>query len=193
MIRSMSPDAGQRADAQANRTAVIDAAIELLTDNPDASMQEIADHSGLGRTTVYRHFPSREKLYEALIEMVLERSTAEVQEITESGMDPAATMRVVGRKNVELGLRYRFLYPHQELTRPVIRARTREGDRALSLYLENAQAQGDVGTGLSVVWLTAATLTLTMAMVVEVLGGRLEREDAGEILGETLVATIGAA
>ncbi len=188
----MCPDGIQRADAQANRQAVIDAAIDLLTGNPDANMQEIADHSGLGRTTVYRHFPSREKLFEALIEVVLERSTAEVKEITDSGMDPASTMRAVGRKNVELGLRFRFLYPHQDLTRPAIRTRTREGDRAVSLYLEGAQARGEVPKALSVVWMTAATLSLTMAMVIEVLAGRVEREEAGEILGETLVAAIGA-
>lgn len=187
----MCPEGGLRADAQANRQAVIDSAIDILTRNEDASMQEIADHSGVGRTTVYRHFPSRENLLETLMGEVMTRSTAEIEKITATGMDPASTMRAVARRNVELGVRFRFLYDHQEVTKPVIQARTRDGDTAMSGYLESAQRRGEIIDGLTVAWITATLMSLSMAMVAEVLAGRIEREEAGEILGETLVAVIG--
>src|SRR3954468_15735402 len=59
-----------RADARRNRSAVLDAGARLLAERPTASMQEIADASGVGRTTVYRHFPAREDLIEALVSQV---------------------------------------------------------------------------------------------------------------------------
>jgi AcrR family transcriptional regulator len=70
------PIAGQstRSDARRNRDTVITAAIDLLGENPNASMQEVAAASGLGRTTVYRHFPSRETLLVSLFERVVEEA-----------------------------------------------------------------------------------------------------------------------
>ena len=69
----MEHQGGQRRDAVANRQAVIDAAAVVLTENPDAGIAEIAEHTGLGRTTVYRHFANREALFEGLVEEVLSK------------------------------------------------------------------------------------------------------------------------
>ncbi|MGI5440477.1 TetR/AcrR family transcriptional regulator [Streptomyces shenzhenensis] len=49
--------AGQR-----TRSAILDAAARVLGRQPDAAMAEIADEAGVGRATLYRHFPTRESL-----------------------------------------------------------------------------------------------------------------------------------
>ena len=41
---------------------MIDASLDLLAEQPNATMGAIAELSGLGRTTLYRHFPSRDEL-----------------------------------------------------------------------------------------------------------------------------------
>jgi AcrR family transcriptional regulator len=59
------PQAGrpaQRADAELNRSRILDAARESLADSGDASMQSIAKRAGIGQGTMYRHFPTREAL-----------------------------------------------------------------------------------------------------------------------------------
>ena len=66
----------RRRDARRNREAVIDAAIEVLAQRPDASTEEIADASGVARTTVYRHFPTRDDLFRAMFERAVEYSWA---------------------------------------------------------------------------------------------------------------------
>ncbi len=65
------PPAGQlplprRSDALANVARIVQAAAELLERDPDVSTGEIAQHAGVGRSTLYRHFETRESLVEAV-------------------------------------------------------------------------------------------------------------------------------
>ena len=61
------PDAG-RADARRNRVWVLDTAVRAFADHGlDVSLGEIARQAGVGTGTVYRHFPSKEILLEAVV------------------------------------------------------------------------------------------------------------------------------
>jgi AcrR family transcriptional regulator len=61
------PARGQRADARRNRERVMNAAREQFTAHGlDAQMDQIARAAGVGVGTVYRHFPTKETLIEAL-------------------------------------------------------------------------------------------------------------------------------
>lgn len=65
-----------RADAERNRTRILDHAAKLLAADPDASMVQIAEASGVGRATLYRHFASREEVIEALRDRAFGRAQA---------------------------------------------------------------------------------------------------------------------
>lgn len=52
----------RRADAEQNYGRIVEAAVRLLKDAPDVSIDEVAAAAGLGRATVYRHFRSRSEL-----------------------------------------------------------------------------------------------------------------------------------
>lgn len=57
-----------RADAQRNRARVLDAAENVLSrDGLSASMRAIANDAGVGLGTIYRHFPTQEALYHAIL------------------------------------------------------------------------------------------------------------------------------
>ena len=57
----------QRADASRNRDALLAAAREVFADKGnDASLEEIARRAGVGVGTLYRHFPKRIDLVEAI-------------------------------------------------------------------------------------------------------------------------------
>ena len=63
------PCRGQRADARRNRERVLLAARKLFAAHGlDAQMERVAHDAGVGVGTVYRHFPHKEDLLEALIE-----------------------------------------------------------------------------------------------------------------------------
>lgn len=61
------PDGRLRRDAERNRRRLIQAAGELLRKHGlDTPLDEIARRAGVGNATLYRRFPTREELYEAV-------------------------------------------------------------------------------------------------------------------------------
>jgi AcrR family transcriptional regulator len=52
----------KRSDALHNRDAILAAALQALTESPDASLNAIARRAGVANATLYRHFPTREEL-----------------------------------------------------------------------------------------------------------------------------------
>src|SRR6267143_267009 len=52
----------KRSDARRNRDAILAAALEALTESPDASLNAIAKRAGVANATLYRNFPTREEL-----------------------------------------------------------------------------------------------------------------------------------
>ncbi|RSM74893.1 TetR family transcriptional regulator [Actinoplanes sp. ATCC 53533] len=55
----------RRADARLNAEKIVQAAVSCLGRSAEASMNDIAQEAGVGRVTLYAHFPSREALVEA--------------------------------------------------------------------------------------------------------------------------------
>jgi AcrR family transcriptional regulator len=57
-----------RADARRNRERIMASGRELFArEGPNAQMDEIAAHAGVGIGTVYRHFPTKEALLTAMV------------------------------------------------------------------------------------------------------------------------------
>ncbi|GAA4982812.1 TetR/AcrR family transcriptional regulator [Actinopolymorpha pittospori] len=57
-----------RADARRNRARVLDAAESVFAaDGLSAAMEDIARTAGVGVGTIYRHFPTKDALFEAII------------------------------------------------------------------------------------------------------------------------------
>jgi AcrR family transcriptional regulator len=81
-----SPVRPRRADARRNRDRVLEAAsAAFAAEGWDASLDEIARRAGVGAGTVYRHFPTKEALFEAV---VLDRVGALVEEARGLSVDP---------------------------------------------------------------------------------------------------------
>jgi AcrR family transcriptional regulator len=71
----------QRSDARRNREAILEAARERFgKEGLACGIDEVAQSAGVGVGTVYRHFPNKEALIEALIEDRFERLAARAKE-----------------------------------------------------------------------------------------------------------------
>jgi AcrR family transcriptional regulator len=79
----------QRADARRNRTKVIEAAMAAFAEyGLDAQMDDIARRAGLGVGTLYRHFPTKDALVQALVVDHMTRMAGRGREVLEQAGDP---------------------------------------------------------------------------------------------------------
>jgi AcrR family transcriptional regulator len=72
------------------RDRILDVALDVLGENPDAGMGEIAAAAGVVRRTVYDHFPSRLDLVRTLTERAVTEMTAVLAEVNASGAEADA-------------------------------------------------------------------------------------------------------
>ena len=90
-----------RADAVRNRERVLEAAkIVFSAGGKEASLDAVARQAGVGIGTLYRHFPTREALYEAVYRREVEH-LADLAETLKNGPSPSQALRVWLRSNVE--------------------------------------------------------------------------------------------
>src|SRR5271154_238961 len=82
-----------RADAVRNRERVLEAAkVVFSAGGPDASLKAVARHAGVGIGTLYRHFPTREALFEAVYRHEVEQLT-ELAEQLKAEASPVEALR----------------------------------------------------------------------------------------------------
>lgn len=90
-----------RKDAQRNREQLLSAAQAVFSaGGGDASLEAVARRAGVGIGTLYRHFPTREALFEAVYRREVEQ-LAELSEQLTAGIAPVAALRLWLRSNVE--------------------------------------------------------------------------------------------
>lgn len=197
-------DGPLRADARRNRDAVLGAAIRVLSERPDASMREVAEASGVGRTTVYRHFPQRDDLVRALFRRVFEDAHELTKRHVRAGRgawaadaggpdaDALEVLVALTAAFADLGARYRFLGVHRELEHEQLQALSAEhGVEPLASYLADAQARGQVRNDLSVPWMMDVIHGLTMMAAQHVRVGAGTPEQLRPMLAATVRGALG--
>jgi len=90
-----------RADRLRNRERVLEAAKAVFgAGGPDRSLEAVARHAGVGIGTLYRHFPTREALFEAVYRREVDQ-LADLAEHLRAGADPVEALRRWMHANVE--------------------------------------------------------------------------------------------
>ena len=82
-----------RTDAQRNRERILEVAKEAFTrSGANTSLDDIAKEAGVGPGTLYRHFPTREALLEAVYRTEMEKLAAAEQKFAEQ-LPPVEALR----------------------------------------------------------------------------------------------------
>jgi AcrR family transcriptional regulator len=91
------------------RDRILDVALAVLGENPDAGMGEIASAAGVVRRTVYDHFPSRLDLIRTLTDRAVNEITAVLTEVNASGTAADAAWAEFVARLWPVAHRYRVL------------------------------------------------------------------------------------
>ena len=171
--------ANQRADAQRNRARILAATATAIRKNPDASVGDIAAEAGMGRVTVYGHFPTRAELIEAALVDSLERGEDVLSGVSLDGDPVEAFQRLVSSSWVLVDRSRALLAAAQkELPASRIREMHEKAESRMHGLLERGHAEGAFRTDLPVSWLLTTTHVVMNGAAEEVRAGRLDPEDA---------------
>jgi TetR/AcrR family transcriptional repressor of lfrA len=143
MSVSQSHDGGARSRT---RKAILDAAMSVLADNPNASLGDIAAAAEVGRSTLHRYFAERADLLAALARHVHQLSNAAIEH-AEPDCGPAVeALRRVVECQLDLGPIVPFIFNEPTINAdPELAALLDTGDEVIVDVLNRAATRGSAG------------------------------------------------
>lgn len=148
-----SPARRPRADAIRNRERLLEAAKAVFSvGGPDASLEAVARSAGVGIGTLYRHFPTREALFEGVYRREVEQ-LSDLSEALKGEASPCEALRRWLRANVE------FVATKKGMSTALAIAASSSSEltafsfdrltRAVGSLLERAAAAGEIRSDIS--------------------------------------------
>lgn len=193
-VLSRFGDRSARADARRNAWRLLDAAAELLAADPLVSLERVAAHAGVSRTTLYHHFPSREALLDALTDRSVGEVCAALESArpTEGAADEAmhralkSTWQVVGRYRGLVSINPR------RLGRDELRRRLEPALEPVRSLIVRGQRSGVFDPELAPDWLLGLLTDMIHAASAQITAGTMDATTAERTLLRSASAVLRA-
>lgn len=131
-----------RADAVRNRELLLDAAVEIILElGAEPPLDAIARRADVGIGTLYRHFPDRDALINAVARHALERSNDAAEKALADAPDGFTALRRYMHAAVDLGVGVlNLIYP--QITAPDWAEQRKQSGAALEGILDRGKQEG---------------------------------------------------
>jgi AcrR family transcriptional regulator len=192
-MATAAPRPRRRADAQRSIARIVTAARACLGQDPDATIDDIAKTAGVGRMTLYGHFPNRAELVEAALVDALRVGEETLSDVDLSGDARDALTRLL-QSSWSLVAESATLLQAAQGVLPagrLLQLHTNPAERVEQL-LRRGQADGVFRSDLPITWLVSAVHYLLHGAAEERHAGRLDAADAAHIVTvsvQSLLAT----
>lgn len=178
---------------RATRPSLLDVAAQVLVADPAASLAEVAEAAGIGRTTLHKHYATREDLLLAVGNRAIDLFEAVLGGIAGTE-DPDGGLSAMITALIPIGPQLAFLVrtPAPDHVKE-IDVRWDEVQGATMAVLARARTRGVVATGIPDWWLLATFFSLVYVAAESVHSGRLAPLDAPSFALRTFLHGIGTA
>lgn len=176
----------RRADAARNIDRILESAVHVFALDPAAGMGEVAEHAGVGRATLYRHFPCRDDLMAAIKAHAREEVVTVVESLpTDEGSALESIESIVGAVIV-LGDRYRFISGWRTDGDDAQEPRERIS-AALRAAVERGQRRGEITKSIPADWAVMVIRSLMLATIEQLSDGAMSDRDAERLVKRIVV------
>lgn len=186
------PVPARRADAERNIASILEAGTRLLSDDPGASVADIAKAAGVGRVTLYGHFPSREALVDAVLDHAVGMADAVLEDESLDTAPAPEAMAGLLRTSWELLDRHRRLFLAADRVLPTERIRQHHDRplRRVERLIARGRDEGDFRTDLPLEWLVTTFFAIIHSAAQEREAGRLPADEVEPVLIRTMLSLL---
>jgi AcrR family transcriptional regulator len=178
----------QRAIAERNVDAILDAVEDLLARRAHTTMSAVAKQAGVSRVTLYAHFATWEAVLEAAVARAVDRTMAALRAAEpDAGPADQAVDRMVAASWRHIARYGAMSQAVAEQMSPEAVARTHQAaHQTIGALVERGQQEGRFRTDMPASWLVTACIALIHTCADEVRAGRIDDGDAVGILTATV-------
>lgn len=172
--------------------SLLDVAVQVLVAEPGASLAEVAEAAGIGRTTLHKHYATRADLVRAVGHRALDRCEQVVAAAEETDTDDGG-LRALAEAMVPVGPHLAFLWRNPVLDHAEdIATRWRAVEQRILAVLNRTRGGGVLRADVPDFWLLQAFYSLTYVAAESVHSGHLAPRDAPGRVVDTLLRGLGA-
>lgn len=161
-----------RLPAAERRATTVQAVLDLAAaENPaDITTSAIAERMHITQGALFRHFASKEAIWQAVMEWVAERLLARVDDAAQSSPSPLAALEAVFHAHIDFVVKHpgvpRILFGELQRgedspAKRAVRALLRQYNRRLQALIGQGQSRGEVAADVD----TAAVAALFVGMI----------------------------
>lgn len=169
-----------------SRDAIVEAAFQVFSRQPTATLADVAAHAGVGRATLHRHFTSRTDLMVALTHVALQELDAAVEAATADATSHGDGLRKALEAIIPLADRQGFLAQEPVEQDPEIAEALQARKVQTLAEIDAAKAEGVFALDVPTVWIAEAYETLIYAAWAIVRSGEATPRQAADLAWRTL-------
>jgi AcrR family transcriptional regulator len=172
------------------RPPLLDVAAEVLVADPAASLAEVAEAAGIGRTTLHKHYATRDDLLRAVGHRAVDLWQQALAQVADG---PDGGLRALSTSMVVVGSQLGFLWRTPALHRDqALKQRSDAMQDATLAVLRRAQDRGALDPATPDWWLLDTFFSLIYVAAESVADGDLAANDAPGLVTRTFLRGIGA-
>jgi AcrR family transcriptional regulator len=184
--KTMASQIVRRADAARNIDRIVESAIHVFGIDPGAGMGEVALHAGVGRATLYRHFPCRDDLMAAIKAQARQEAVTAVESCPLDEGSALDAIEQIVRAVIELGDRYRFISGWRATAGEDDEPRERVS-AALRAAVERGQRRGEITRSIPPEWAVMVIRSLMLTAIDQLSAGTMSDRDAERLVQRIVV------